>query len=308
MVSSRFAVIGNTNLDIMVADTRDLPAPGTERIVPSITMRVGGSAGNLAIRCTGLGQPTTLVSRVGNDASTTILEAELCDPNLHMVFVRDDLEPSAITVAVESTGRDRAFLSSLGAMKNMTTQDVPSDILDARFVVLAGYFLLPGLRGSAVTELFERARTNGAATVLDTGWPPQGWTEDVCAEVVDALTCVDVFLPNEDELLGLTGEAEVKCAAMKLSAATDTIVAVKCGARGAALASPAGDWVEEEALPTTVVDSTGAGDGFNAAFLISVARGVSLHDSLRAAVRYATQLVGSTEAERALIQIEPAVS
>ena len=304
-MNSRFAVIGNTNLDIMVADTRDLPPPGTERIVPSITMRVGGSAGNLAIRCTGLGQKTTLVSRVGNDASTALLEAELCNPDLQLVFVRDDLEPSAITVAIESTGRDRAFLSSMGAMKNMTNRDVPSDILNARFVVLAGYFLLPGLRGHAVTELFERARKKGAVTVLDTGWPPQGWTVEVCAEVVDALTGVDMFLPNEDELLGLTGEAQVQTAALHLAAATNTIIAVKCGARGAALATPGGDWVEEVALPTTVVDSTGAGDGFNAAFLISVARGGNLRDSLRSAVRYATHLVGSTEADRSLIELEP---
>ncbi|WP_104130712.1 carbohydrate kinase family protein [Cryobacterium sp. N21] len=308
MVNSRFAVIGNTNLDIMVADTRDLPAPGTERIVPSITMRVGGSAGNLAIRCAGLGQKTTLVSRVGNDASTTLLETELCDPNLQLVFIRDDLEPSAITVAVESVGQDRAFLSSMGAMKNMTTVDVPSDVLNARFVVLAGYFLLPGLRGQAVTALFERARTRGAETVLDTGWPPQGWTNDVCAEVVEALAGVDVFLPNEDELLGLTGEAEVRPAALQLAAQTNTIVAVKCGARGASLATPAGLWIEEVALPTAVVDSTGAGDGFNAAFLISIAGGSDLQQSLRQAVRYATQLVGSTETDRALIQLEPTIA
>lgn len=305
-MNSRFAVIGNTNLDIMVADTRDLPLPGTERIVPSITMRVGGSAGNLALRCTGLGQTTTLVSRVGNDASTALLEAELCDPNLELVFVRDDHEPSAITVAVESAGRDRAFLSSMGAMKNMTTVDVPSHVLNARFVVLAGYFLLPGLRGTALTELFDRARTTGAETVLDTGWPPQGWTPAVCAEVVDALAGVDIFLPNEDELLGLTGETDVRPAALHLAATTNTRVVVKCGSRGAALATPAGEWSEELALPTTVVDSTGAGDGFNAAFLISLARGGTPQQSLRSAVRYATQLVGSTEADRALIQLEAA--
>lgn len=307
MVTNRIAIIGNTNLDIMVSDTPDLPAPGTERIVPRITMRVGGSAGNLAIRCAGLGHPTTLVSRVGDDASTTILAADLDIAALTTVLIRDAQEPSAITVAVESPGRDRAFLSSLGAMQNMTPSDVPDDALEARFVVLAGYFLLPGLHGSNLAHLFDRAHETGATTVLDTGWPPQGWTAAVREEILTALIQVDIFLPNGDELYGLTGDNDTRRAALQLATVTDTIIGVKRGSLGAGLATPDGCWHEVFTEPTTVVDSTGAGDGFNAALLVSVCRDANWPDSLAAAVRYATRLVATPEHLRANIEIELSV-
>ncbi|WP_156109808.1 carbohydrate kinase family protein [Cryobacterium sp. MLB-32] len=307
-MTNRIAIIGNTNLDIMVSDTPDLPAPGTERIVPRITMRVGGSAGNLAIRCAGLGHPTTLVSRVGDDASTTILTSDLDIEALTAVLIRDAQEPSAITVAIEAPGRDRAFLSSLGAMRNMTPNDVPDDALEARFVVLAGYFLLPGLHGDNLAQLFNRAHATGAKTVLDTGWPPQGWTTQVRAEIMKALAHVDIFLPNVDELYGLTQDDDPHRAALRLAALTETIVGVKRGSRGAGLATPDGCWIDASTEPTTVIDSTGAGDGFNAALLVGACRGTNWADSLAAAVRYATRLVATPEHLRANIEIELSVS
>ena len=286
-------VVGNTNLDIMVSGAAALPEPGTEAIVPGIDIRLGGSAGNLAVRCAGLGQETVLVSKVGDDASTRLVEAELALPGLDAVLVRDAGLPSGITVAVEAPGRDRAFISSLGAMAELAPQDVPSGALQAGTVVLAGYFLLPRLRGDASHELFAAAHKNGALTVLDTGWPAEGWTEDVRAEVRSVLGSVDLFLPNSDELTGLTGNPDPRSAALQLAAQTSTMVAAKLGADGAGLALPDGTWLHSAARPVTPVDSTGAGDGFNAAFLACLARGDSPARSLAAAVRYATELVAT---------------
>ncbi len=120
MVTDGITIIGNTNIDVIIADTLDLPAPGTERVVSSVSIRLGGSAGNFAVRCAGLDFPTTLVSRVGDDTSVMVLEAELRLPLLETRLLRTPGEPSGITVAVEAPGRDRAFISSLGAMASLT--------------------------------------------------------------------------------------------------------------------------------------------------------------------------------------------
>lgn len=299
-------VIGNTNLDIMVAGAAALPDPGTEAIVPAIDIRLGGSAGNLAVRCAGLGQATTLVSRVGGDASTRLLEQELALPGLDAVLVRDPVLPSGITVAVESPGRDRAFLSSLGAMAELSPQDVPAAALRAKTVVLAGYFLLPKLRGAAAQALFADAHANGALTALDTGWPAEGWTGEVRDEVRGVLASVDLFLPNSDELTGLTGNPDPRSAALLLAAQTSAMVAAKLGAGGAGLALPDGTWLHTPARPVTPVDSTGAGDGFNAAFLACLARGDEPGQALAAAVRYATELVATAPEQRgAVVLPEP---
>lgn len=300
-MSSGITIIGNTNIDVMVADTRDLPAPGTERVVPSISLRLGGSAGNWAVRCAGLDFPTTLVSRVGDDASLPILEAELQYPSLTARLLRTAGEPSGISVAIEAPGRDRAFLSSLGAMARMRPADISAEMLAAEYIALAGYFLLPEMRGAALAELFGRARRAGAKTVLDTGWPPEGWTQGTRQEILTALDSVDIFVPNDDELHGLMDDQDTERAARELAVRTETLVAVKMGARGAGLAMPDGSWKAVKASAVSVVDSTGAGDGFNAAFLVSAARGASWPSALASAVSYATQMVATPPQRRSKV-------
>lgn len=305
-MSGGITIIGNTNLDVLVADTRDLPEPGTERVVSSVSIRLGGSAGNLAVRCAGLNFPTTLVSRVGDDASVRVLEAELQLPSLAARLLRTPGEPSGITVAVEAPGRDRAFLSSLGAMAQLRPGDIVEEMLATGYVALAGYFLLPGMRGPALTELFGRAGRAGAQTVLDTGWPPEGWTPATRQEVLTALGSVDIFLPNDDELHGLMDDDNTERAACRLAARTDTLVAVKMGARGAGLAAPDGSWTAEDADAVRVIDSTGAGDGFNAAFLVAAARGSGWSEALAAAVGYATEMVATAPEGRAAVALPAA--
>lgn len=302
-MSGGITIIGNTNLDVMVADTCDLPAPGTERVVSSVSVRLGGSAGNLAVRCAGLKFPTTLVSRVGDDACVQILEAELRLPSLEACLLRTGGSSSGITVAVEAPGRDRAFLSSLGAMALMRPEDITEAMLATGYVALAGYFLLPGMRGKALAELFGRAGQAGAQTVLDTGWPPEGWTPATRQEVLAALESVDIFLPNDDELHGLMDDENTERAACRLAAGTNTLVAVKMGARGAGLATPDGAWTARDAGTVRVIDSTGAGDGFNAAFLVAAARGSAWPDALAAAVGYATELVATAPGLRAAVPL-----
>jgi sugar/nucleoside kinase (ribokinase family) len=306
LVTDGITIIGNTNIDVVVADTRDLPEPGTERVVSSVSLRLGGSAGNFAVRCAGLDFPTTLVSRVGDDTSVMVLEAELRLPSLEARLLRTPGEPSGITVAVEAPGRDRAFISSLGAMASMTPGDITEDMLSNRYVALAGYFLLPGMRGAASAELFGRAGRSGARTVLDTGWPPEGWAPATRQEVLSALTLVDMFLPNDDELHGLMDDGDTERAARRLSVTTNTLVAVKMGARGAGLASLDGGWLAQPAARVDVVDSTGAGDAFNAAFLVSAARGSGWPDALAAGVGYATEMVATAPDRRAAVVLPTA--
>jgi sugar/nucleoside kinase (ribokinase family) len=303
LVSGGITIIGNTNLDIMVADTSNLPEPGTERVVSSVSIRLGGSAGNLAVRCAGLKFPTTLVSRVGDDTSVQILEAELQHPSLEARLLRTAGQPSGVTVAVEAPGRDRAFLTSLGAMAMMRPDDINEEMLATLYVALAGYFLLPGMRGAALAELFGRARRAGAQTVLDTGWPPEGWTPATRHEVLAALESVDIFLPNDDELHGLMDDQDTERAARGLAMSTKTLVAVKMGARGAGLATPDGSWTVASAAIVQVTDSTGAGDGFNAAFLVSAARGSAWSAALAAAVSYATEMVATTPERRSRVAL-----
>lgn len=292
------SAIGNTNLDVITHGVATLPEPGTEQIVPEIEIRLGGSAANTAIRAAQLGVRTTLVSRVGDDPATVVLESMTDHPRLRTHFVTDRTAISGLTVAVEAIGRDRSFISSLGAMAELAAADVPSAALAADVVLFSGYFLLPGLQGEQLAELLQEVRRRGGRTALDTGHPDGGWNEATRRTLLrTVLPHVDYFLPNESELAGVTGIAEPADAAGRLVGETGATIVAKLGADGALVADPDGV-VRVPAPPTTPVDTIGAGDAFNAAFLTGVLRGRDLPDAVRDAVGLASALVGALPEDR----------
>src|SRR5690625_7195525 len=90
---------------------------------------------------------------------------------LDLDLIADDGSDSGLTVVAEDPGRERSFLSSLGAMGHFSPADVPAHALTALYVLCRGYFLLPGIRGAATGSLLSAARQQGAATSGVTGHP-----------------------------------------------------------------------------------------------------------------------------------------
>ncbi|MFI0463408.1 carbohydrate kinase family protein [Saccharopolyspora sp. 5N102] len=296
----RITVVGNVNLDVLVAGAAELPPPGTEQIVPSIVLRPGGSAANTAIVLARLGRPTVLAGRVGDDGTARLLADQLDIPGLRLELARVPGEHTGVTVAAEAPGRDRAFLSALGAMADLDATAVPESALAARFVLLSGYFLLPALQGEAARDLLAQARQAGARTALDTGWDPAGWDAGTRAEVLRLLREVDVFLPNDDELHALHGDrCDDEVAARSIADETGATVVVKRGARGALVARPGRPHSTHPAPEVQVRDSTGAGDAFNAGLLHRLADGAPTGDAADYAVRVAATVISRPSHDRA---------
>ncbi|WP_307845764.1 carbohydrate kinase family protein [Saccharomonospora sp. NB11] len=297
-VPNRITVVGNVNLDVVVAGVAALPPPGTEQIVPSIAVRPGGSAANTAVTLAHLGRETVLVGRVGEDGTARLLDAELDLPHLHTHLVRAAGESTSVTVAAEAPGHDRAFLSALGALAGMDATAVPEDVLASRFLLLSGYFLLPVLRDERAKALFSAARRAGARTALDTGWDPGDWTAATRAEVLDLLETVDVFLPNTDEIVALADRPDVSSAARFVAERSGSTVVVKCGPQGALVVSPDGSAEQCPTPQVTVQDSTGAGDAFNAGLLHRLAEGASPAEAADYGVRVAATVISRPSHDR----------
>ena len=97
--------------------------------------------------------------------------------------------------------------------------------------------------------------------------------------MIAALGYVDVFAPNETEALQLTGETAVSDALTKLAAIVPTAV-IKLGAKGA-IAQRGSEIITIPPIAVTPVDTTGAGDSFNAGFIYGLLQDASLADCLR---------------------------
>ncbi|MGI3782441.1 MAG: carbohydrate kinase family protein, partial [Janthinobacterium lividum] len=183
---------------------------------------------------------------------------------------------SVILLADDDPATDRAILTLPGTVPLLRAAHV-RDVVEARrprHVHVASYFLQPAL-AAELPGLLAWLREQGVSTSLDTNWDPaERW-----GGLGQVLSLVDVFLPNQAEVvavaaaLGTPTEDPVTAAASL--AARGCHVVVKQGARGALSTGPDGVVVHVDAVPVEPLDSTGAGDSFDAGYVAALVSGVS---------------------------------
>jgi sugar/nucleoside kinase (ribokinase family) len=207
---------------------------------------------------------------------------------------------ACVVVLVDGDGQ-RSMLPDRGAGKRLTPADLdPGLLADAAHLHLSGYVLLDPSSRDAGLAMLAAARSAGLTTSVD----PQsaGLIADP-AEFVDELRGVDLLLPNLDELAVLTGSRDPASAAALLSAFG--AVAVTTGPSGASWVDRSGT-VSVPAAPGSCVDSTGAGDAFDAGLLSAWLAGKSTEDSLLAGVRLGALAVGQVGAQPRPVHNRPA--
>ena len=268
-------VVGDCNPDVLVVGRAVTPAFGQqEQLVDTIGLVIGGSAAITAVAAARLGLRVALAAAVGADPAGTLMLDQLAKEGVDIsAVVISDAVPTGMTVAL-SRGGDRAILTALGAIATLTAADVPMALLArSRHVHASSYFLLEDSLGPGLAGLLSAARATGATTSLDTNWDPSGrWGDERLSR---AIAQADLLLPNEAEALGLSGGAPSVAAAVAALAAPGRRLAVKLGERGVLCA----DWpaLHQVSVPAvTPVDTTGAGDCFNAGLIAGLLTGLAL--------------------------------
>jgi len=129
-------------------------------------------------------------------------------------------------------------------------------------------------------ELMSSLRDVGVVTVFDTGWDPEGWASRTVRGIRRVLKSVSVFLPNEKEAQGITGCRSPERAARELLSYGPDVVAVKLGPRGCLVANGEGT-TRVPGFKCDAFDATGAGDAFNAGFMLGYLRGWDLRKTAK---------------------------
>jgi sugar/nucleoside kinase (ribokinase family) len=191
--------------------------------------------------------------------------------------------PTGATVVLGNAS-DRAILTARGTIGDARAADVPPALLArARHLHVGSFFLQPGL-AAELPGLFRAARDGGATTSLDPNWDPaEAWDGGFAAAAAET----DVLLPNAVECRRLAGLDDVEAAARTLASIAgveDRVVAVKCGPDGALVVGHDGTIERVAGLAVDAVDTTGAGDSFDAGFLAAWLEGASLAGALRLGV------------------------
>lgn len=283
-------VLGNVNVDLVLGPVDGWPTVGTEIEVERAEKRAGGSAGNTALALGGLGEPHLMVASTGDDSDGDWLrgqfEATSCD------WI-EDRGATTLTVGIVHKGGDRAFFTTPGHLQRATAEQmlarIPSAPEPGAVAILSGNLLMPQI-AAATTQILRETRARGWSTALDPGWPPQGWSAALRALFADWLSLTDHALLNDEELSGLAdGQSAAAVAALLPQGGT---LVVKRGVTGA-IAYRDGFEFSVAAPPVEVIETVGAGDTFNAAYLASVVRRQPLAAALASGVAVASRAIST---------------
>jgi sugar/nucleoside kinase (ribokinase family) len=212
-------------------------------------------------------------------------------------IVRDPLVKTGLTVIL-SRGHDRAMLTYAGTIGALRYDEIDLGILDrARHVHMGSYFLLENLLPD-VPRLFAEAQRRGLSVSLDTNYDPaERWESGI----EETLRHVDIFLPNETELMRITRSTSWQEGLAQAAQIVPTVVA-KLGGDGAAV-QQGEKVVHQPVLPVQVVDTVGAGDSFDAGFVYGHLAGWPVEQTLALAMACgacSTRAAGGTAAQPSL--------
>jgi len=288
-------VLGDANPDLILVGDVEAVFGQAEKLVEGHHVAVGGSGAIMACGAARLGLRTAFAGVVGDDAFGRFMIDALEARGVDTRGVRVDPDrPTGLSVVL-ARDDDRATLTSLGTIGDLAGAAVDPDLLvQARHVHVASYYLQRALQPD-LPELFDAVHAADASTSIDPNWDPaERWDSDLLA----LLSRTDCFLPNSTEARDITGVDDIDVAAQAL-AGHGGVVAIKFG-QGGGLVIQGDEVVRSESIPADVVDTTGAGDNFDAGFIAARLRGWPLARCLSVAVAcgsLSTRAAGGTAAQ-----------
>jgi sugar/nucleoside kinase (ribokinase family) len=257
-------------LDVLVRPVEAIPEGQGGQLVDEIRITAAGSAGGTAITLSKLGARVRSAGAIGTDAAgdmlLALLERDGIDTSL--LVRRSDVQTSASVLPIRPSGERPAF-HVIGANSTYGPDDVPFDELAAATHLHLGAPEFMG--GEAAARILSHAREHGVTTSADLLAPGEQASQ-IVDWIAPAFEHLDYLLPNDEQVLGLTGTDDLESGCRALLERGIGCVAATCGGDGAIIVSATS--VERvPAFEVEVVDTTGCGDAFSAGFLRGVALG-----------------------------------
>jgi len=270
---SRVLIVGSANVDFTIAAQR-LPSPGETVTDGTLLVNHGGKGANQAVAARRLGAEVRLIACVGRDPSGAAIRRALAEEGIGIDGVMDS--PTAATgtalIVVDAAGRNQITVAP-GANRALTVEQVlarQDDFTWADVVACQLEIPLP-----CVSAALDAARRHRAITILNPAPVPSA--------PLDMLSLVDYLTPNAGEAARLSGltvrvPGDAIPAAHVLKAAGATTIVVTLGEDGAVAVGK--DTVPVPAFSVDVVDTTAAGDAFNAGLAVALAERRALREAL----------------------------
>ena len=264
--------VGALVVDLLNGPIKQYPVPKVQSQITTewIRMAPGGGAANTPSALARMGVAVTAFSKVGNDPNGSFIlnELKLAGVDTTGVCVSDKDSTPFTFVGVHADG-DRTFIHTPGANVTFNLADIELDrVLDCKYLLYQDVWVLPGFDGKPAATLLEEARRRGVTTFLDEafGYGPKRETFE------PMLPFCDYVMPSFDDMQAIYPNSSASDLADRLLGLGAGAVVIKMGPKGCFVAH-AGTRIQVPAYPANVVDTTGAGDCWDAGFITSLSRG-----------------------------------
>ncbi|KEF35440.1 sugar kinase [Deinococcus sp. RL] len=280
----KFYVIGDVTVDHLY-HLDHLPAPGEEVVPTRATMQPGGAGGTISVTLARLGHSVTLAARVGQDPFAEYALASVRESGVSPSAIQRDPEHLTSTITVMQTRQgQRAMISHGAANRQLDPAKLKKkDIEGADALIVSAYSLTEGPQREYTLRAIDIARNakTPVPVFIDLG---TGAVNKVGTDLIENVIGADYLTLNQHELLALTETTSISAALAQLGDAGAQRVIVKVGKMGSIVWTPTETELVDAVRPQgPVVDSTGAGDTFTAAFAHAVLTGQSLREAARTA-------------------------
>ena len=289
-------VLGDANPDLILHGGDVVPAFGqAEHLVDDARLTMGGSGAILACGAAKLGLRVAICALVGDDLFGRFVREGLEVAGVDTAGIAtDEAAPTGVTVVLSGPG-DRAIITMPGTIAGLRAELIDPSLLErARHVHVSSYYLQTALV-PALPGIFDSVHDHGGTTSLDPNWDPSDrWDSGL----LDLLRKTDVFMPNAMEATRLGRTSDLEDAVRTLGTRADLVV-VKNGDHGA-IAGGQGELHRVAGLGIAVVDTTGAGDSFDAGFLAAWLAGKPIDRALaiaNACGALSTRAIGGVDAQ-----------
>ena len=265
----KVVTLGVHVVDVLVRPVERIPEGQGGTLVEQIRISPAGPAGGTAVTLAKLGASVRTAGAIGADELGDVLRELLYRHGVDcsLLVRREGVQTSASVLPIRPDGSRPAF-HVIGANATYSSADAPWDEIAAADYLHLGAPEFMG--GEEAARILSFARDRGVITSADLLAPGEQ-AAAILDWIAPAFEHLDYLLPNEEQVLALSGASDLIHGCHALLARGVGCVAATRGAGGALVV--ARDWeTSVRAFEVDVVDTTGCGDAFSAGFL----RGLSL--------------------------------
>lgn len=272
-------VIGSVNVDTTY-NLENFPKPGETISSISKSRSVGGKGANQAIACKKLGGDVKFLACVGNDMDADFIFENMREYGVDTTnIIKKDVDTGTALINVDKTGQNEIVLDH-GANYAITIQDIDDNIelLDECDILILQMEIPQEVNEYAI----QKAKEKGVFVILNPA--PSEF------EVDDILDKVDLFVPNENEILRYSTKENLKEAADELLGKNVGSVIITLGENGSEYFSKK-EHITQDAIKAKVVDTTSAGDSYIGAMAVMLDQQKSIKEAMKFATKASSKTV-----------------